>query len=519
MGTMWCLYDPTPFGWCKTDAFSMDFGLSLSKAWTCFKDLLHKVPHHGIDLWLQLQIFYDRIDLTLKRTVDYAAEGRLRKMSAEKAWATIEELAQYEDEGWNNPILSDEGSIDHKNPNIEQLLRVMESRVDTLMKDAILIVGRSENVFEISSDMMRQLTPEPSRQETFKDLEMNFILNQGEKKLKDEIRVKENRFKKIEKITRCPNTEDLEPLNDYKSSKTLTKRASSKFMPTMSKRARKGKSTRRESSSSQVPNQRVWDWVNLFQINESVYKELVRELFGLFEFKDYASKGDPKFKGVSFRLWASIGPCHCWSWDRELGCILRDGEFVVGGTSVKKIRDPRVRLAHCCITMTISGHKESTQRITTIDMFYLYCIYVEGVVCHIPYWLARYLGRARDMNVLCRGVSVTRIARSFGLLSSVMVDALSVEPRARTFTKKSLVTMGIFMELDGGTCCWPTIQGIKEDDEIKEEAEDHAGEITNRIACRKFFQENECEIFTVSGDDIRIFPDSVIFDDKQPGSS
>ncbi|GJZ21660.1 zinc finger, CCHC-type containing protein [Tanacetum coccineum] len=29
-------------------------GESLSKAWTRFKDLLQKVPHHGIDLWLQV---------------------------------------------------------------------------------------------------------------------------------------------------------------------------------------------------------------------------------------------------------------------------------------------------------------------------------------------------------------------------------------------------------------------------------------------------------------------------------
>ncbi|GKF18831.1 hypothetical protein Tco_0063749, partial [Tanacetum coccineum] len=62
------------------------------------------------------QIFYDRIDHTLKRKVDYAVEGRLRKMSVEKAWATIEELARYEDEGWDDPILPDEGSIDHKTP-------------------------------------------------------------------------------------------------------------------------------------------------------------------------------------------------------------------------------------------------------------------------------------------------------------------------------------------------------------------------------------------------------------------
>ncbi|GKA90439.1 MAK10-like protein [Tanacetum coccineum] len=33
--------------------FQQRHGESLSKAWTHFKDLLQKVPHHGIDLWLQ----------------------------------------------------------------------------------------------------------------------------------------------------------------------------------------------------------------------------------------------------------------------------------------------------------------------------------------------------------------------------------------------------------------------------------------------------------------------------------
>ncbi|GKC59379.1 zinc finger, CCHC-type containing protein [Tanacetum coccineum] len=32
---------------------------SLLEVWTRFKDLLQKVPHHDIDLWLQVQIFYD----------------------------------------------------------------------------------------------------------------------------------------------------------------------------------------------------------------------------------------------------------------------------------------------------------------------------------------------------------------------------------------------------------------------------------------------------------------------------
>nr|GEV48968.1 zinc finger, CCHC-type [Tanacetum cinerariifolium] len=99
--------------------FQQHHGESLSEAWARFKDLLWKVPRHGIDHWLQVKIFYDRIDHTLKRTMDYSAKGRQRKMSAEKAWATIEELARYEEEGWNDPISPGEGSLDYKNPDIK----------------------------------------------------------------------------------------------------------------------------------------------------------------------------------------------------------------------------------------------------------------------------------------------------------------------------------------------------------------------------------------------------------------
>ena len=41
-------------------------GETLYEAWTRFKDLLQKVPHHGIDLWLQVQIFYDHVDLSTR---------------------------------------------------------------------------------------------------------------------------------------------------------------------------------------------------------------------------------------------------------------------------------------------------------------------------------------------------------------------------------------------------------------------------------------------------------------------
>ncbi|GJV57436.1 MAK10-like protein [Tanacetum coccineum] len=39
--------------------FQQHHGESLSEAWTRFKDLLQKVPHHGIELWLQDLALYD----------------------------------------------------------------------------------------------------------------------------------------------------------------------------------------------------------------------------------------------------------------------------------------------------------------------------------------------------------------------------------------------------------------------------------------------------------------------------
>ncbi|GJT75078.1 ribonuclease H-like domain-containing protein [Tanacetum coccineum] len=52
---------------------------SLSEAWTHFKDLLQKVPHHGLNLWLQL---HDR--------------------NAKESWALLEDLALYDNESWND---------------------------------------------------------------------------------------------------------------------------------------------------------------------------------------------------------------------------------------------------------------------------------------------------------------------------------------------------------------------------------------------------------------------------------
>ncbi|GJT35407.1 hypothetical protein Tco_0925826 [Tanacetum coccineum] len=171
-------------------------------------------------------------------------------------------------------------------------------------------------------------------------------------------------------------------------------------------------------------------------MNEPVYREIVWEFFATFEFDSVLCRYDPEHVSVSFRLGGEPRMMYLLELGWRVGLYseeqssIRDDEFVIGGTAVKKVRDLKVRLAHRCIATTISGRKESTHRITTIDLFFLYCIYAEGVTCNIPYWLARYLKRVKDKDLTCGSMFVTWVARSFGLLTNAMVDDLRVEPRA-----------------------------------------------------------------------------------------
>ncbi|GKC73339.1 MAK10-like protein [Tanacetum coccineum] len=78
-------------------------GESLSEVWTRFKDLLQKVPHHGIDLWLQVQNFYDHVNPVTRRAIDQSAGGKLCDLNAEESWALLEDLALYDNESWKDP--------------------------------------------------------------------------------------------------------------------------------------------------------------------------------------------------------------------------------------------------------------------------------------------------------------------------------------------------------------------------------------------------------------------------------
>ncbi|GJR40514.1 MAK10-like protein [Tanacetum coccineum] len=78
--------------------FQQHHGESLSEAWTRFKDLLQKVPRQGIDLWLQVQFFYNHVNPVTRRTIDQSAGGKLRDLNAKESWALLEDLTLYDNE-------------------------------------------------------------------------------------------------------------------------------------------------------------------------------------------------------------------------------------------------------------------------------------------------------------------------------------------------------------------------------------------------------------------------------------
>ncbi|GKC69680.1 hypothetical protein Tco_1115563 [Tanacetum coccineum] len=76
---------------------------SLSEAWTRFKDLLQKVPHHGINLWLKVHIYYDHVTPATRRTIDQSDGGKVYDRNAKESWALLEDLTLYDNEILNDP--------------------------------------------------------------------------------------------------------------------------------------------------------------------------------------------------------------------------------------------------------------------------------------------------------------------------------------------------------------------------------------------------------------------------------
>ncbi|KAI3773693.1 hypothetical protein L1987_48223 [Smallanthus sonchifolius] len=68
---------------CSDDA---DDDESLHAAWERYKSLLRRCPHHGLDLWLQCQTFYDAISGAHKQAIDQCAAGDFGRATPTEAF-------------------------------------------------------------------------------------------------------------------------------------------------------------------------------------------------------------------------------------------------------------------------------------------------------------------------------------------------------------------------------------------------------------------------------------------------
>ncbi|GKE84802.1 hypothetical protein Tco_1558544, partial [Tanacetum coccineum] len=144
--------------------------------------------------------------------IDYATCGKIRKLRLEETWKTIEDLAQYEEEEWNEPE-----SPDYIDANLEQELESMECRVESLMRNEVLLEyevgftfpkrpyqeeleGRILSLIDQQEDQVRKLEEDMIKtKDTFMCLANSLIAT-----LKVKIEAHRAHSIKIENITKFP---------------------------------------------------------------------------------------------------------------------------------------------------------------------------------------------------------------------------------------------------------------------------------------------------------------------------
>ena len=123
-----------------------------------------------------------------RRAIDYAAKGRLSRLSVDKCWEVIDDLAKYEEEEWEYSTLSEEGVLNHMSTTQEQMFVNIQRQVEELMKaEASLVEG---NASEFLSTTGGHTPPHFSRQEEFEGIMLTFMENQEKQIQELEIHLK-----------------------------------------------------------------------------------------------------------------------------------------------------------------------------------------------------------------------------------------------------------------------------------------------------------------------------------------
>ncbi|GJW43702.1 retrovirus-related pol polyprotein from transposon TNT 1-94 [Tanacetum coccineum] len=129
----------------------------LSEARTLCKDLLQKVPHHGIDLWLQVQIFYDHVN-SATRLSKFEADFKQQQGEMTNKIDTVLKAI-------NDRITKALPSDTVKNLKLNDNLTSPVFHASNLQKDQLQTVNK------IGTSKLKE--PAKTLEEEFKDLHLN----------------------------------------------------------------------------------------------------------------------------------------------------------------------------------------------------------------------------------------------------------------------------------------------------------------------------------------------------------
>ncbi|GJV57258.1 hypothetical protein Tco_1458263 [Tanacetum coccineum] len=104
------------------------------------------------------------------------------------------------------------------------------------------------------------------------------------------------------------------------------------------------------------------------------------------------------------------------------------GDFLGKAPSYTMIRDPILRLCHRLIACSIAGRSQAPEKVTVMDLFYLWVMDFDSV--NVPYLLARYLrlfaAERKSGAHIYEGQFVARLAKHFGLLTAEILGGVMV---------------------------------------------------------------------------------------------
>ncbi|GJS49898.1 hypothetical protein Tco_0600019 [Tanacetum coccineum] len=143
----------------------------------------------------------------------------------------------------------------------------------------------------------------------------------------------------------------------------------------------------RDVQGQSIFTSRAWRW--LFELGGDKrcmsWREFILAM-GLHIVEEMGSVGFRTYWAESSRWNPDKGDLSAY-WRR----ILSEGDFLGTTLSYTAIRDPMLRLCHRLIACSILGRSQAPEKVTVIDLFYLWGMDVESV--NIPYLLDRYLRR------------------------------------------------------------------------------------------------------------------------------